>query len=171
MWIKIGIISFSLIIFYQDIKQRQVSVIWLVLYSFLIVVLSFQHFQNDIWFQILLNGAFLVFQFFALSVYVSLKKGYWLWITQYGLGGADVFLLITYVFYFPFLNYLFFFFLSLIWVLMLSVAYTLFYKKKIAEQPFAGLQVILFNLLLVLELIFHFDLTSDSFMVNLISVQ
>jgi hypothetical protein len=167
MWLKLGLIIFLIPLVWEDLNSRQVSLIWLLLLSLIFLMFCVFYPIFNFWQDLLLNSAFLFVQFLLLSGYFSLKYKKWIWVTKIGLGGADVFFLISLCLFFPFINYFLFFLTSLIWTLILSLLFVLFSDRKIIKLPLAGLQALLLGFLIILGLKYKFDIRSESWLIYL----
>lgn len=147
--IKIAVLLTLLLIFVQDILSR--SVYWF-LFPLLAITLLVTRLQvqsiSVIAPLIGINLGFLTLQFFLLTVYFSLKSRKWVNITERLLGQGDLLFLGAIAFYLSVLNYLFFYIASLLLVLSFWLIWQQLSRKKDSHIPLAGLQSLLFALLI-----------------------
>ena len=166
MWLKLFMLLCLIPLIWEDLKSREISLIWFLILSLVTLVLAYLQPIPEFWKQLLLNISFILLQFILLSCYFSIKNKRWLWVTQVGFGGGDIFLLVILLFFFPFLNYLLFYVISLLWTLLLCGLFVLFSQRKIVKLPLAGLQALLLALLIIMELVFHVDIRSEDWLLN-----
>ena len=159
-------------IFLQDLKSRTVYWFLFLLLSVLLMVLRFQHsFSWPDWRKsILINVVFITVQLIFLTLYFSLKNKKWIDITSELLGLGDILFLLSITFYLSALNFLFFYIVSLMGVLILWLVWQGVSKKKHKYIPLAGFQSLIFMLFLACDWwLQSFDLTSDTWLLNLIA--
>lgn len=170
--IKILTLIVLLLIFVQDVKER--SVYWflfpvLVMLFFLTHLLE-HHLFADTWLPVLINISFLALQFVLVSVYFSVKNKGWVNITTDLLGLGDILFLVSLAFYLSVLNFLFFYIVSLIVVLLVWVFWQAIAKEKGKQIPLAGLQALVFIAFLTCAWWFKLiDATNDTWLVSLIT--
>lgn len=146
------LILMLLFLFYQDMKYR--AVYWLLFPALLMLLfpivlrqLSFAETMRNG----LCNLAFIISQLLIVSIYFSIKKRRLINITQDYLGLGDVFFLFVIAFYFSPLNYIVFYMTSLVLVLLLAIVFIIRGKKQLLKIPLAGLQAILFLIILIVD--------------------
>jgi len=143
-----------LFIFYQDMRYR--AVYW-ICFPVLIALLSIWKVQctslNVIITDALYGLLFLGFQLFLLWGYIFFKHKRPVNIMDHYLGLGDVLFLLALVFYLSPVNYVIFYIVSLVMVLLYAVVQLTVFKRKDLKIPLAGLQALLFMLLLVLSVI------------------
>jgi hypothetical protein len=172
LFLEIIILGVLLLIFVQDVASR--SVYWLlfpVLTVLFIIMHLLQHrLFTDEWQPILMNTAFLALQFLIVSVYFSIKNNQWVNITTGLLGWGDMLFLLSTAFYLSVLNFLFFYIISLITVLLTWVLWQATAKEKNKQIPLAGLQALILSVFLAGDWWFKlFDLTNDDWLLHLIT--
>jgi len=165
------IIGVLLLIFLQDIRSH--SVYWF-LFPLLAAGLFILKLQNqslgDAWLPIAINISFLTLQLFILSVYFSVKSKRWINVTQTLLGWGDILFLLSIAFYLSVLNYLFFYVASLLVILSFWLIRNLVTQNKFNPIPLAGLQALIFAILLTGYWCCHcFDPTDDTWLLPLIT--
>jgi hypothetical protein len=128
------------------------------------------HSLTTLWRTASINFVFLIIQLLLVSVYFSVKNNKWTPIYQSLLGAGDILFLMSIGVYFSVLNYLFFYIVSLIVVLLLWVPINLFVIKQKTTIPLAGLQALCFGLFLIADWgLKWFNLTDDTWLLNLIA--
>ena len=150
--LKLCILSVLALIFVQDIKSK--SVYWLlfpILVLLSLLIRLEQHQFTDIDQSILVNISFLLFQFLIVSVYFSIKSKRLINITREFIGLGDLLFLLSIAFYLSIINFLFFYLASLILILFGWLIWMVFSKEKNKHIPLAGLQAMMFSLLLVID--------------------
>lgn len=167
MWVKVSIVFCLLVLFYQDMRYR---LVYAMLFPVLMVLYLFYAYQHNFWTDVLsriaLNFSFLFIQFLLLILYFSLKSRKWVCLTQDYLGWGDILFLASLAFYLSPLNYLLFYVLSLFLILVYSLILS-GGRATNARIPLAGLQALLFLLVLLLEWQSHlFSLQSDQWILN-----
>jgi hypothetical protein len=169
--LKIAIIIVLLLLFIQDLLAR--SVYWFLfplLIAGLIGVggehLSFAERCEPT----LINLMFLALQLVVLSLYFSLKHKKWVNITRELIGIGDVLFLFSIAFYCSTLNYLFFYIISLITVLLCWLIFQGISANKNRQIPLAGLQSLIFAVFLAGDWwLGLFNLTDDAWLLLLIA--
>jgi hypothetical protein len=160
------------LIFLQDLKSRAVYWFLFPILSILLIALRFQHtFSWSDWRKsVLINVGFITVQLIFLTLYFSLKNKKWVNITARLLGLGDILFLSSIAFYLSVLNFLFFYITSLIGVLILWLIWQGVSFKKNKHIPLAGFQSLIFMLFLACDWwLRSFDLTSDTWLLNLIA--
>lgn len=171
MLVNLLIIGVLLLIFLQDIRSH--SVYWflfpLLAASLLILKLQSQ-FIGDAWQSILFNISFLALQLFILTVYFSVNNKKWVNVTRKLLGWGDILFLLSIAFYLSVLNYLFFYVASLLLILSFWLIRNLITQNKYNYIPLAGLQALIFAILLTGYWCCHcFDPTDDTWLLPFIT--
>jgi len=157
-------------IFLQDIKSR--SVYW-VLFPVLTALLMLLHYfesggQVLSWQPAIFNLAFFIGQLLLVTVYFSLKNKKLTNITSELLGIGDVFFILSVAFYLSIFNFLFFYIVSLILVLIAWLVWQAVSANKSKHIPLAGMQAIVFILFLICGWFFKaLSLTNDTWILNL----
>lgn len=171
LFLKIIVIGLLLLIFVQDISSR--SVYWFLFPGlaalFVLMHLSQHHLFTDTWQPVLINSTFLILQFLIVSVYFSIKNRHWVNIADGLLGWGDMLFLLSIAFYLSVLNFLLFYIVSLIAVLLTWALWQGISKEKNKQIPLAGLQAFIFTVFLATDWIKSFDLTNDTWLLNLIA--
>lgn len=151
--IVLQLILFSTLafIFYQDIIYK--AVYWLCFPALAIVLgilkikqTNFTAFITDMSYGLL----FLFIQLLLLSVYFSIKRKSWVNITKSLIGWGDILFLMAISFYLSPVNFIFFYILSLVLVLIFVLVQRRFSKEISHEHiPLAGLQAVLFGFMMI----------------------
>lgn len=94
------------------------------------------------------NLAFLLVQFMCLSFYFRVKYMRWTNLTREHIGWGDILFLLCLGFYLPPINYLFFYLLSLVGVLFVSVCIMVLRRGQ-WKIPLAGLQAMLLAMVIL----------------------
>ncbi len=160
-----------LLIFVQDILSR--SVYWIVFPILVISFVTLRVISNkqlaDVPWTVLVNCCFLTLQLLLVSAWFSLRRGKLVNIMSELLGWGDILFLISLCFYLSVLNFLFFYIISLISILLLWFGYQNTVVKKDRYIPLAGLQAILFMFFFITDQwIKHVDLTKDDWLLQFI---
>lgn len=161
-----------LFIFFQDIICR--SVYW---FSFpvLAVLLTWLHWQADrnfaaIWTPSLINIGFLIFQLLLVTIYFSIKHKKLVYITNELLGLGDVLFLLCISFYLSVLNFIIFYIISIVIVLLTWIVWQSLSPRKSKQIPLAGLQALVFAAFLTTDWYWLcFKLTDDNWLITLMN--
>lgn len=133
-------------IFVQDIKHR--AVYWFLFPGLMVSFLALQLLQGNspagMWQPVLVNIVFLLIQLVVVSAYFSIKNKKWINITDGFLGWGDVLFLFGLCFYLSVLNFLFFFVVSLVLVIVIWITWRIIAKQADKHVPLAGLQSLIF---------------------------
>lgn len=172
MILKTSLILSLLFLFYQDMRYR--AVYWLMFPFLLVLFADLAYVQVE--FMSLVNNsgvnlAFLLIQFLILTFYFSLKNRRWINISAGLLGLGDILFLLCIAFYLSPLNYLFFYLISLIVVLLITGVALINHSGAGKKVPLAGLQ----SLLLAMILVFDWNsplinLTSDHWLLRALNL-
>lgn len=159
-------------IFSQDIKSR--SVYWVLFPALTGLLLLLQYLQNHgsiINLQsVIFNVGFLIAQLALVTLYFSTKKRKRTNITNELLGLGDVLFILSIAFYLPVFNYLFFYIISLIAVLVFWISWQSITSNQNKHIPLAGLQAMLFAGFLLSDWLLKTQiLTDDTWILNLIT--
>jgi hypothetical protein len=161
-----------LVIFVQDIKSR--SVYWIV-FPLLVLVFIFWHSVRNYSltaaiFNVLFNLGFLLFQLLALTAWFSVKNKRLINIIDDLLGLGDTLFLASLAFFFPFLNFLVFYIISLVLILLVWVTGRRALFKSSPYIPLAGLQALLLLTVFAFSWLIHgADPDPDNWMLHIIS--
>lgn len=168
LYIQIIILALLLVVFIQDITYR--SVYWIIFPLLVILFVSLRLAHQtvaEISQSSLANSGFLLIQLFFVSLYFSLKKRSWVNITHELLGWGDILFLFTAACYLSILNFLFFYIISLIGVLLFWLIWQLVVNDKNRNIPLAGMQALVLILFLITDWWFiHYNLIVDSRLLN-----
>lgn len=152
---------------YQDLVYR--AVYW-VCFPILSIIMFMLKFNLSGWQEGLSHAgyglAFLLIQLFILWIYFSVKNRKAINLTDEYLGWGDVLFLITIAFYLSPVNYIIFYVVSLIIVLLHTIiGATLSSKERNPHIPLAGLQAALLALVMLVDFIStKFKLYDDSWL-------
>jgi hypothetical protein len=167
--IRVLILLVLLLIFVQDVKSR--SVYW-VLFPLLIVLFIISDLIGHKTFDgvsqpVLFNTGFLCLQLLIITCWFSLKAKKWINIAVNLLGWGDILFLTAIGFYLSFINYLFFYIISLIFTLSVWLIWQFIANNKGKYIPLAGIQAFaLMGFLSADWWIFHFDATKDYWLLH-----
>jgi len=174
MWFVEFSISLILLgITIQDLKKRSVYALW---FPALWVLFVINHFLTKdtvgtVLQSVLLNLGFLGVQFLILTIYFSWKADARINITHSLIGWGDVLLLICIAFYLPVFNFVAFYVLSLIAVLLSWIVWLKVSQTTEKHIPMAGLQAAFFGGLLLYDWFSaSIDLTTDTWLLHYLSL-
>lgn len=170
--LKVVIILLLVWVFLQDLKHR--AVYWFSYPLLAIVFLSLNLLaglsSKELLQSTTINFAFLLVQWLIVSAYFCIKYKAWVIITSNLLGWGDVLFLLTLCFYFSILNFILFYVLSLVIVLIIWLGGQKMFLIKSKQIPLAGLQSLIFALYLALDWCSpSVNLTDDYWLLHLIS--
>jgi hypothetical protein len=156
------------VIIAQDMVSR--AVYWIV-FPLLLTLLGLLHYQIDrfgLWQPTLFNLGFLALQLLLLSLYFSVKQRRIVNIVDSLIGLGDVLFLFSLTVYFSVLSFLFFYILSLVFVLLFWPVCITMIRKRNKGIPLAGMQALLLIIFLSCDWgLKLFDLTADTWLLNL----
>jgi len=161
-----------LLIFLQDTRDR--SVYWFLFPLLAVTLIGIRLLKHLVLSEfeqsILINIGFIVLQLLILTIYFSIKSKKWINITNQLLGLGDILFLLSIAFYLSVLNFLFFYIVSLVVVLLLWIAWQAISAKKNKFIPLAGFQSLILILFLASDWWYRsFDLTNDNWLLHLIN--
>lgn len=140
-------------IFSDDLKSRSVHLYWFII---LLIGLLGMSLTTNLWIEVAINlGVNLLFLFllFALlSLYFSIRQKRIVNLFETHIGLGDILFFLVICFYFPFVNYIVFFTVSLIFSLLVSPIIFYFQGRR-RHIPLAGLQALFLAGYLILETI------------------
>jgi hypothetical protein len=174
MWLLLKILVFItlFVIFIQDLKSR--AVYWVV-FPILLVLLGVLHYIKydtffTVWRPALINLGFLTLQILLVSVYFSIKSKRLVNTIDGLLGLGDILFLLSVTVYLSVLNFLFFYVVSLVLVLLAWLLWQSRSIKTRKEIPLAGMQALILIVFLSCDWwLKMFDLTDDTWLINLIT--
>lgn len=141
------------VIFYQDMQYR--AVYW-ICFPILAVLLFFVKYKFSGMAESLTDAiyglSFFAVQLFLLWVYFAVKNRKPVNITKHYLGIGDILFLMAAAFYLSPVNYVVFYILSLIVILMYTLIKRFFIKEDSPYIPLAGLQAVILGLVLVFSI-------------------
>lgn len=153
---------------WQDFKFR--AVYWW-LFPLLLMALAMIKIKENNWSSLsndlLYNGLFLGGQILFLTLYFSIKERRRVNIFKAYFGLGDLFFLCCITVYFSFLNYILFYIISLLAIILLTLFTQVMLKKTNPKIPLAGWQAILLLVFLVVDGYGRkIDFTTDLGLVN-----
>jgi hypothetical protein len=169
--IKITSIIISIIIFTEDMRSRSVHWFWFPMLAIVLIALRCDEAQaaSEIMATTAFNIAFLIIQMLLVTLYFSIKQQKLINITEGLLGWGDILFVLSIAFYFSFLNFIVFYVISLVVVLISWLTYIRLVKNE-QHIPLAGLQSVLFTLLLIVGCFNRtINLTNDDLLIKLIN--
>lgn len=141
-----------LIMFYQDIKSREISVILFPGVFILAMIISINHLQIN---QLIYNIAFLTVLLLLLTIYLSVKNSRFIRITEGYFSWGDCLFLLAIIPLFEINTFILFFTMGTLLVLVLYLLFLPLFKTK--TIPYAGfLGLILIGHLFYPEWEIHF---------------
>ncbi|MFN3402674.1 MAG: hypothetical protein ACK40G_01175 [Cytophagaceae bacterium] len=168
---SISAILILVVMFIQDIKFRAIT--WYLFPALMIMFSLYSINQSgirDMMFNTSVNLGFLLLQLVLLTIYFSIKNKRFIWITNDYLGIGDILFFVCIAFLFSPMNFIFFYLISLV-VIVLGYLFMVLFRKSVSTVPLAGLQAILVIPLLLLNHFFSLIITSDHLIVNFLLVQ
>jgi hypothetical protein len=170
--IQLTILSTLIIIFKEDMQSRSVHWFWflvLMILFILLKLLALESIDDMIW-SASFNMAFIAVQLLLVTAYFSIKFKTLTNITTGLLGWGDILFIASVAFYLPFLNFIAFYISSLIVVLISWIAYIKLLKREHKSIPLAGMQAVIFAVLLLVSWIIpEWNLNDDSTLTKLFS--
>ncbi len=151
--IKILVLFTLATILIQDLKSRAVNwILFPVLCGLLVWLYGLENNgTKDLIWSVPFNCGFLTLQLLLVSLYFSIKNKRWTNITSSQLGWGDILFLLCAGIYLSRAHFLAFYILSLVIILILLPLWQMLPGRKITTIPLAGLQALLFGLLLCAE--------------------
>lgn len=138
------------VIFIQDLKYRAVSIVAFPV--LLISIICFAIWSNnsltDLWNNAAFNMLFLILQYALLTIYFSIKHRQFINITKSYLGLGDVLFLVCCTGVFSPINFVVFYLLSTIVVILIHIV-SQFFVKINPKIPLAGMQALTLIIVLV----------------------
>ena len=160
-------------VFLQDVRFRAVSWLFFPVLAILYVVHGLTagiRFQ-EIAYNSGLNVGFLAVVFLLVWLYISLRRRSWTYLPDKLIGWGDILFLLGLCFYFTLLNFIVFYIISLLIIIIFWLAWT-YYRPQAAHRhvPLAGFQAVVMSAFLIADwLVKGMDLTSDNWLLFLIS--
>lgn len=149
--IQISIVIVLFAIFIQDLRYRAVYWFWFPALTGLFIVLGLPHRSlENIKGSSLINMGMISVVLLLLIAYLSIRRKRLVNITRGMLCLGDILFLFSICFYLSVLNYLVFYMLSMLIILLVWLPFLLFNKRNL-KVPLAGMQSLLFAACLVLS--------------------
>jgi len=166
------IVACLLMVFTQDIRFRAVSWIYFPVLASLYVIhgLVSGIYLKEILFNVVLNTAFLLLVFILVWLYISLKRRRFVHLPDKFIGWGDILFLLCICFYFTLLNFILFYIISLLIIIVFWLIWVKF-RPRVANRhvPLAGLQALILSVFLIIDWFTKsIDLTSDNWLLFLI---
>ncbi len=166
-WLSLTILAFTGgCIFYQDIKTRTVT--WFLFPLIAITGILYSAYNSEslnVFFKnLLINTIFLLIQFLLLKAVYFLKNGSNNQLIDKSIGSGDILFLIACSFFFSPVNFILFYCMSLVFVLLNHVVFKTIRIKneKFYETvPMAGFQAIFLFVYILINVILNNNLTTD----------
>lgn len=146
---------------YQDFKSKRIHVYWLFFWGGLLITNGLLSIQNPL--SMLTTIIFLVFIFFVLKIYVSVKAKRWEKLVDRYIGKADVIILLFLCFALSLLNYVAF----LISVCFIGILYAIASSSRSKGKvriPLAGIMTIAHFIVYSYAIVKPFDLLNNTFL-------
>ena len=152
-----GIVVSSLVIFFQDLKEKHVSIWILCVFSGFIL---FEAIVNGAFTEksVLLNLLFCLIQFLIITLYFSLKARRFVKIFESLFGWADIWVTLSLAFSFYWVNYVFFLTFSYTVSLVLYILARIIFGNISEKIPLAGMLCFLYAVVKVI--FFYWDMST-----------
>ena len=153
-------------IFYQDSSKR--SVAWIYFPLLAIAGMIYSMLDGSLWSMVSnagVNSAFLLVQWLLLIIYYKLKEGQTNIINR-KIGSGDVWFFCCTGFFFSPLNFMLFFCLSLVFVLLVAAAVKIIGRSGYKTVPLAGLQAVFLVIALVWLQLINYNVTNDDYILS-----
>ncbi len=167
-----GLIGLVLLgIAWQDFKFR--AVYWWLFVLLLMGLMAMKVMEHNwlvMWADLRYDVSFLGLQLLFLTGYFSVKEGSLVNIFKAYFGLGDLFFLLSITVYFSFFNYVMYYLISLLLIIIISVGLKSWVKNPNPKIPLAGEQALLLLILMGIDLLVDkFNLTTDLGIVNYLS--
>jgi small-conductance mechanosensitive channel len=159
-------------VFVQDIRFRAVSWLFFPVLALLYVIhgLVSGLYLKEVLFNTALNVAFLLVVFIMVWLYISLRKRRFVHLPDKFIGWGDILFLLCICFYFTLLNFILFYVVSLLVIVVLWLIWITI-RPRVADRhvPLAGLQALILSVVLMIDWSTKsIDLTNDNWLLFLI---
>ena len=152
---------------YADFKTREVSVILLFCYSFLVAVDAIMSATAKITgLNFASNLGFVFLLFLCTTLYISIRNKKFVLITNGFMGWADVWIILVLALPFYWANYILFITVSFIIALLFHVVFSVFRKSPDRQIPLAAYLVINYAVLRLIIYFYGYDLFDESLIVS-----
>ena len=157
-----------MVVIYQDFKDRAV---WWVVFPLAAAAAvwsaSSTRYYEVWWMESLINSLFLAVQFMVLTLYFSIKFRKPVWIFDEFIGWGDVLFLFVLALLLSPVNFILFYWSSIIFTLVIAAVYL---NKRNKNIPLAGIQAALFLVILAGDqFLQNISLTSDHWFLAVVS--
>jgi hypothetical protein len=153
MYIKIATLIVLVVLFLQDWNDRKVY--WLLFPVLVLLLIGKRLFDQEQFNEVMENSVyslgFVSIQLILLTGWFSFKYRRWIMVTTGLIGWGDIWLLLSLCFYLSIYHYIFFYLGSLLLITLGWPLWQFMSGNKTKFIPFAGLQALLFGLLLLME--------------------
>lgn len=171
MYLRIFILLLLLVIFAEDWKSRAVH--WVLFPMLCLSLLALQYAEHRLTIAMgaiaLMNAGFVLAQLLLVTLYFSIKNRHLTRITDGLIGWGDILFLFSITVFFSLLNFLAFYLLSLVLILLGWTCIRLLVNTQDKAIPLAGLQALLFTGLLSCDWwLKDLSLASDMHLLNFI---
>jgi len=158
----------SLVIIYQDLKNRLIS--WFLLPLLLVALMLTANINRweDFLINTSLNFSFLIVQYILLKIYFYVKERRTIIIIDKLIGKGDVYFIITLIFGFSIINYILVVIGGLIFSLVVFLIYSSIHKHNQNTVPLAGLLSIFLLMIKTTGYIYDYNWQCDSNLINFI---
>ncbi len=171
LFIKILVVLLCLGIFWEDLKTRAVHWYLFPAVAGTLFYLSYKQSGIESVWNLTYNLVFIVLQLFALTAYFSIKFVRPVNIFKNFIGAGDVLFFIAVACYLPLVNFVIFYIISLIIVLLLWTFFKVISRLKSEYIPLAGLQAMLFAVILGIQMFSPaFNLANDSWVLDKLAI-
>jgi hypothetical protein len=156
------IILLLVVLIYQDFTQRAVN--WLLLFFLILCQFGLTYLMvgiEDLFFNIGINAMLLIFQMLLLTIYFSLRSRHLTNIINKFIGIGDILFFVFLSMAFSPFNFILFFILSL---LLILIVYVVVMKGRIKQYkiPLLGNMSIIYLIMLAIEQVSCFDRFDDT---------
>ena len=135
----------------EDFRHRQISLVWIL---GVLLIAIFQQLNTDLSLlsiatNTMINLGIIVFNYFILTLYFSIRNRKFINIKNEYLGIGDIAFLLSAAFLFSPVNFICFLLCSLIFTLVFTLFMRLFFPDKFSTIPLAGLQAFFLAIILL----------------------
>lgn len=171
---KIIAVIILLLVCIEDMRYRAVHWFWFPLLTVILLISKLADSSNSVYMNMLLpaafNISFILIQFLLVTIYFSIKNNRLINITNGLLGWGDICFIASISFYLSPINFVLFYIVSLIIILIGWLLYSFFNQNKQQRIPLAGLQAVLFVFILLTSCLKpSVKLTNDDLLLYLIN--
>lgn len=164
----ISLLSILAIMFYQDLKLRAIYWILFPLLFLILLIRNLYHTNiEDLLEAVLYNFGYILLIFLSMKAFFSFLRGKQTKIIDRVMGTGDVFFLIALAVFFSPFNFILFFVLSKLIVILIVAIHNLVREKQMRKVPLAGFQAAILMILYIYNLYSgKIEFSSDEWLVD-----